>query len=263
MKYLVIGSGSMALFVYLGALSKLKQENMIEDLEEISGASAGSLVAFLFILAKGDMAKVLDYSLTVPVKQLMKPNIKNLLKNYGLVSSEKLRKVFSETCMYFCGKPDVTFRELYEWNPIKLHVATYCVNTMKTVYFSVDSSPTTSVLDALAASIAVPFLISGVKMNDGWSYIDGATAETIPASPFLGKINSDIFAIYLGWGKLKEIKSLKDYAISIVYTSLKLRPVYDVPALVIDNDDIDIFDFDINNEAKLKMFLWGRGQKIS
>ena len=96
MKYLVIGPGAMAFFVYLGVISSMKNENMFDDLEEISGASAGSLLAFLFIATKGDLAKILDYSINVPVKQIMKPNIKSLLKNYGLVPSDKLRKIFSE-----------------------------------------------------------------------------------------------------------------------------------------------------------------------
>lgn len=263
MKYLVIGPGAMAFFVYLGVLSKLKQENLLDDLEELSGASAGSLLAFMYIASKGDLAKILDYSLTVPVKQLMKPNIKSLLKNYGLVPSSKIRKILSDGCMYFTGKPDLTFKELYEWHPLKLHVATYCVDLMKTVYFSVDSTPTTSVLDAISGSVAVPFLISSMKLSDGWNYIDGATAETIPAAPFLGKLNSDIFAIQNGWGPLTEVKNLKQYAVSILYTSMRLRPTYDVPMLEIILKDIDIFDFDANTEAKLKMFLIGRGQKIS
>lgn len=263
MKYLVIGPGAMAFFVYLGVISSMKHENMFDDLEEISGASAGSLLAFLFIATKGDLAKILDYSISVPVKQIMKPNIKSLLKNYGLVPSDKLRKIFSEACEEFTGKPDITFQELYEFNPIKLHVATYCVDLMKTVYFSADSTPATSVLDALCASVAVPFLISSVKLKDGWNYIDGATGEVIPAAPFLGKISSDIFAMQIGFGRLPEINSIKTYAISILNTTMNNRPTYDVPLLDIDIRDIDIFDFEASNEAKLKMFLLGRGQKIS
>jgi predicted acylesterase/phospholipase RssA len=263
MKYLVIGPGAMAFFVYLGVISSMKHENMFDDLEEISGASAGSLLAFLFIATKGDLAKILDYSISVPVKQIMKPNIKSLLKNYGLVPSDKLRKIFSEACEEFIGKSDITFQELYEFNPIKLHVATYCVDLMKTIYFSADSTPAMSVLDALCASVAVPFLISSVKLKDGWNYIDGATGEIIPAAPFLGKINSDIFSMKIAWGPLTQINSLKSYAISILSTSMNFRPTYDIPLIDIDVKGIDIFDFEATNEAKLKMFLMGRGQKIS
>jgi hypothetical protein len=44
---------------------------------------------------------------------------------------------------------------------------------------------------------------------------------------------------------------------------MNFRPTYDVPLIAIDIKGIDIFDFDATNEAKLKMFLMGRGQKIS
>ena len=57
---IAIGPGAMGFFLYLGVLSKLKQTGRLEDLEEISGASAGGLLAFLFLATKGDLSKVLD-----------------------------------------------------------------------------------------------------------------------------------------------------------------------------------------------------------
>ena len=86
MKYLAIGPGAMGFFIYLGVLSRLK----LQDLEEISGASAGALLAFLYVAAKGDVPAMLDFAIKVPVKQLMKPNLKNMLLNYGLVPTHKI-----------------------------------------------------------------------------------------------------------------------------------------------------------------------------
>ena len=93
MKNLIIGPGAMGFFMYLGIVSKLKREGQLDDLEALSGASAGALIGFLFCLTKGDPTKALDFALSVPVKQIMKPNIKCLLKDYGLISHTKIRKV--------------------------------------------------------------------------------------------------------------------------------------------------------------------------
>ena len=247
----------MGFFLFLGVLSRLKRDGQLDTLEAISGASAGALLGFLFCISKGDPTRVLDYALTVPVKQLMKPNIKCLLKNYGLISCSKIRKVLGEACHTFIQKDDVTFQELYELYPIKLHVSSYCVDFMKTVYFSVDTAPTMSVLDAVCASVAIPFLFSSVKLKDGWNYIDGGAAESTPGGPFLGQ---DAFTLKLAWNRLEKVKDIKTYALSILYSTMKLRHVYDFPSMDLELYGDDMFDFGASNDTKLKMFLKGYEQ---
>jgi len=260
-KHLVVGPGAMGYFMYLGVLTKLKQEGQLGDLEEISGSSAGGMVAFTYVLSQGNIPGILDYSLTVPVGDIMKPNIKSLLNNYGLVSSKKVRKIIAEMCKKFIGKDDITFKELYELNPIKLHISAYCVDFMKTIYFNIDSSPNMSVLDAISATVAVPFLFAPVKLADGYNYVDGATAEAIPAGPFVGR--GDTLALRIAWGRLSEIKDLKSYALSILFSNMKMRHVYSIPTHDIDIPDDDIYDFNASNENKLKMFMFGLSQNFS
>jgi predicted acylesterase/phospholipase RssA len=260
-KYLVIGPGAMGYFMYLGALSKLKKEGQFNELEQISGSSAGGLASFMFVIAKGNIEAILDYSLSVPVGAIMKPNIKNLLNNYGLISAKKIRKFFSEACKKFAGKDDITFKELYEFNPIKLHISSYCVDFMKTIYFNVDSTPEMSVLDAVSATVSVPFLFSPVKLSDGYNYIDGATAEAIPAGPFVGF--HDVLALRIAWGRLSEVKDLKSYSLNILYCSMKMRHIYEVPTHDIDIPDDDIYDFSASNDTKIRMFMLGLSQNFS
>jgi len=247
----------MGFFMYLGVISKLKREGQLDDLEAISGASAGALLGFLFCMTKGDPTKVLDFALSVPLNHIMKPNIKSLLKNYGLIPYTKIRKVFVGACQTFTGKDDVTFQELYDLYPVKLHVSAYCVDFMKTVYFSVDTTPSMSVLDAVCASVAIPFLFSSVKLKDGWNYIDGGAAESVPGGPFLGQ---EALAMKLAWNRLEKVKDLKTYAISILYSTMKLRHMYDFPLMDLDLQGEDMFDFGASNDSKLKMFLRGYEQ---
>jgi predicted acylesterase/phospholipase RssA len=251
----------MGFFLYLGVLSKLKQEGRLDNLEEISGASAGGLLGFLFLVTKGDLPKVLDYALDVPVKQIMKPNLKNFMKSYGLVSPAKIRKILSDACIKFTGKPDVTFEELYAWHPIKFHVSAYCVDLMKTDYFSVNSTPKLSVLDAVSATIAIPFLFSTVKIRE-WTYIDGGAAESTPSGPFLGR-NSEVLAMKLAWSRPAPVTDLKSYSLGILFSTMKLRAVYEVPTLDLDLGDSDVFDFGASNDGKLRMFMKGHSTNFS
>jgi predicted acylesterase/phospholipase RssA len=260
-KRLAIGPGAMGFFLYLGVVSKLKHEGRLDALEAISGASAGGLLGFLFLATKGDLSKVLDFALEVPVKQIMKPNIKNFLKDHGLVSTRKIRRVLSNACVKFMDREDVTFEELYEWWHVKFYVSAYCVDLMKTVYFSVDSHPKLSVLDAVSASVAIPFLFTSLTMIDGWTYIDGGSAEATPAGPFLGL--GDVLALKLAWSRPSPIHDFKTYALNILYSTMRLRAIYEVPTLDLDLGDSDVFDFGASNEGKLKMFLKGHALNFS
>lgn len=251
----------MGFFIYLGVISKLKNEGKLDSLDAISGASAGGLAGFLFLATKGDISKVLDFALEVPVKQLMKPNIKNFLKDRGLVSTQKIRRVLVNACQKFMGRDDVTFEELYTWWPIKFHVSAYCVDLMRTVYFSVDSHPKLSVLDAVSATVAIPFLFTSVKMSDGWTYVDGGSAETTPAGPFLGL--GDVLALKLAWSRPSPIHDFKTYALNILYSTMRLRSIYEVPTFDIDLGDSDVFDFGASNDGKIRMFLRGHSLNFS
>lgn len=240
----------MGFFMYLGVLSKLKKEGHFADLESISGASAGALLGFLFCVTKGDMTRILDFALSVPVKSIMKPQIKTLTTHYGLVSHERIRKVL----VNFLQRDDITFKELYEHFPLKLYVSSYCVDYMKTMYFSVDTTPNMSVLDAVCASISIPFLFSSVKIGDA-NYIDGGSAESVPGAPFLGR-ESDVLCIRFEWVPFTKIKDLKTYAISILYSTMNLRAHYEYPCIELSAGE-EVFDFSASSESKLRMFLKG------
>ena len=60
MKHLAFGPGAMGYFRYLGALSALSDASALNELVSISGASAGALLGFVYILARGDVQQALD-----------------------------------------------------------------------------------------------------------------------------------------------------------------------------------------------------------
>jgi len=261
MKYLAIGPGAMGFFVFMGALYKLQETGKLDDLEEISGASAGSLLGFLYLLTNRDLIKTFDFALDAPIKQAMKPNIKTLFKDYGLVPISRIRKVLSDCCLKFTNKIDINFQELYELSPVKLHIAAFCVDLKRTDYFSVDKTPQMSVLDAVCMSVAVPFLFSASKFNN-WHYVDGGSAEALPCAPFIGYPPEDILAIQLEFStKKKDIKDLKSYGLEVMYAVIHMRSTYDVPILNINLGDMDMFDFGMESESKIRMFMIG--QKFS
>ena len=258
MKHLALGPGAMGFFMYLGALSALQDDNALNELETIHGASAGGLLAFIYLLTGRDVKQALDYSLTVPIKDIMKPNIKVLLKSYGLVSTKKVRKVLQEVTQKFAKQDDITFAELYERVPVKLHISACCVDLYTTHYFSVDTTPNMSVLEAVCMTIAIPFLFQSVR-HGSWHYIDGGALEAIPGGPLIGKDPKSVLSFTIGgeWapGGVRDIKS---YAISIVGAFMGLRHKYaEFPHIELDAGVTDTFDFGASNDGKFKLFITG------
>jgi predicted acylesterase/phospholipase RssA len=252
MKHLVIGPGAMAYFAFAGALSALKDLNALNDLEDISGSSAGSILALLYILAKGDMLRVMEFSINVPVGDLIKPVIKTLIKSFGLVGTRKIRKIFKSLINEFVGHDDVTFAELYTHWPVKLHVAACCIELSTTHYFSVDTAPNMSVVDAITMSISVPFLFAAFK-HGPWHYIDGGTLEESPCAPFIGKDSVCVIRMNK-WAIETNLKDIKSYAVQIINSAMYLRHKYpNFPTVLVDAENI--FDFKVSSDSKIRTFV--------
>jgi predicted acylesterase/phospholipase RssA len=260
MKHLVFGPGAMGYFMFLGALSALSDANALNELESICGASSGSLVAFMFLATKGDIGRAIDHSLSVPIRTVMKPNIKVLLNSYGLVSSKKIRRVIEDVALKFIGSADVTFAELYAYNPIKLFVSACCVDLHATHYFSVETTPSMSVIDALCMSIAIPFFFESIRYGP-WHFMDGGVLESLPGGPLLTKDPKTILAFTIEGGWIpRKVKNLPTYVIGVISAFMGLRHTYPMfPRIGLDTGLTDAFDFGASNDAKLRLFFKGYG----
>jgi len=249
MKYLVIGPGAMGIFAMLGHLKTI--ENRLIDVQQISGASAGSILAFMLAIGK-TVDEVIDISLRLNISDLVKLNLKCFLHSYGLIDLDPLRNKFVEICG--C---DPTFDELEK----KIYISAFCVNTGKTEYFSVDTHPNMKVLDAVCMSIAIPFVFSSRKYN-GNTYVDGGTIESLPLTPLLDKSPHEVYCIQVKSSikYTENIDNPRTFAESIVRSSLENRYVYDTSrheVKTIDVDNMDIFDFNMCYEDKIRMYMMG------
>lgn len=258
MKHLVVGPGAMAYFMFLGTLSAFSDKGALNDLETISGSSAGALLGFLFILTKGDVSRVFEESVQIPVQKIMKPNIKTLLTSYGLVKSKKILGILKTITLKFCTSETLTFAELYTHWPIKFYVSACCVDLATTHYFSVDTHPSMSVHDALSMTIAIPFLFQSVK-HDRWHYIDGGTLEETPCGAIISEHPESVHVIRLTYqNTTAQIQSLRAYGFQVMTLAMTLRHKYRMfPETAVDEGGYDIFDFTDSFDTKVKMFVKG------
>ena len=249
-KNLIIGPGAMAFYLFLGKLSQIDTS----DVRAISGCSSGAILALLWVVLKGDIPEMLDLSLNVPIKSVMRPNIKNLLLNFGLVPFERVQKNLQTIFLKSFGKDDMTFGELHKVRPIDFYVATFCVDRCETVYFSWKSHPNQSVTDVVCASIAIPLLFSAVMIGP-WRYVDGAMHEEVPALPFVDRPPWETLAIQTTQAPPRPTKNLPSFIMNLFNSALRLRHKSHVQSYKLDTSKMDLFDFSAD---RLRLFCLGQ-----
>jgi NTE family protein len=248
MKYLVLGPASMGIYSMIGTLKTM--ESKLVDVKEISGSSAGSILA-LFLALGMSVDEILNVSLSLNIPEFVKIRIGSFFNKFGFVDIGPIRKKMVEICG--C---DPTFEEL----DMKIYVAAYCLNTSTTEYFSRDTHPNMKVIDAVCMSMAVPFIFS-CGTYEGKTYVDGGTQEVYPITPFLDKKPHEITCVKLKMDKMymDEINTPRQFVECLVRSTIVNRHEYskDVRIIEIDVGVTNIFDFSMSYEDKIRLYNLG------
>lgn len=248
MKYLILAPGAMGYYALLGCLKA--NEVHLKKTEEISGASAGAMLAF-FLAVGLSVDTIVTASLALNVPEFVKLNVLSFFNKFGFIDMTPVRDKILEIAG--CNP---TFREL----KLKIHIASVCLNTSKTEYFSADTHPDMKVIDAVCMSIAIPFLFTAQTYNNR-TYVDGALIENIPYAPFLHRKHHEIYCFKIKTQHIfqEEITTHRQYVEALIRTSITNRK-QEVPKLhliEIDLQQVNVIDFTMGHDQVLKIFFQG------
>ncbi len=248
MKYLVLGPASMGIYSLIGTLKAL--EPKLVDVKEISGSSAGSILALMLAMGMS-VDEILELSLSLNIPEFVKLRIGSFFNKFGFVDLAPIRTKLVQIC-----GGDPTFAEL----DMKIYISAFCLNSSTTEYFSKDTHPNMKVIDAVCMSIAVPLIFACGKY-EGRTYVDGGTQEQYPITPFLDKKPHEITCIKLKIEQVyqEDITSPKQYFESLIRSALMNRVQYaDSSNLIeINVGNINIFDFNMSYEDKVRLYNMG------
>ena len=232
----------------IGTLKAL--ESKLVDVKEISGSSAGSILA-LFLALGMSVDEIFDIALTLNIPEFVKLRIGSFFNKFGFVDMGPIR----DKLVDICGC-DPTFEEL----DMKIYVSAYCLNSSTTEYFSRDTHPTMKVIDAVCMSMAIPLIFACGKF-EGKTYIDGATQEQYPIVPFLGKKPHEITCIKLKMDRVyqEEINNPRQFVESLIRSTITNRIEYseNTNFIEIHVGDTNIFDFNMSYEDKIRLYNTG------
>ena len=188
-KYIVFSGGSVAGLSHVGVLDALQREVGQSHLacKGFSGSSIGCLVALLCVLGY-TVPEIKAIALALTPDKVLDMSVMRLVEAQGLDDGEGFRAYAAELIEYKLmrsGGTSLTFRELWAVTGKELWFTAACLESQQAEYYSVHTTPTMPVVDALRRSISIPFLFTRAASRDGGrTYVDGGLLDSLPAHMF-------------------------------------------------------------------------------
>jgi predicted acylesterase/phospholipase RssA len=179
---LVLSAAGMYGVMYVGGLRYLYERDMHRGIRTIIGSSAGALVGFM--LALGLTPDEMDAFLYNVFCNIGIPCI-SLLRLFtawwwnGVLGSQWKKEYIRILLKKKLNLLDINFTDFAKLTGKDLVVVGYNITQYKVEYFSVDTTPTMSVIEALDISTNIPFVFRPTLYNDDM-YVDGGVYNYLP-----------------------------------------------------------------------------------
>ena len=207
-KKLIIPAAGQKIILLFSAIKELHIKNIwnINNINEISGTSAGAIIALLLAL-KIDLQIIEDYFIERPWNKFF-PKFNQLINNIlssGIFDKSYCYKFFDPLFKLQNIDLNITLKEFYDLNKIKLNI--YVTNLNEFIYqrFSYKNFPNLSLIDAIYMSSTLPLLCQPLKYNN-ITYIDGGFFKH-DSIENLNDINNDETLIFT----FKNIQNISDF----------------------------------------------------
>jgi len=258
-KNLILSSGGVNGYFFVGGLKYLVENNLLGNLENILGTSAGSLFGFLFLLGFTlDEIEELVIKMTPDhLLNITGESVLSFLEDYGIDNGEKFEKILKIVGKRKLNNPNITFKELYQLTNITFTVSTLNLNKRKLIYFSHKNYPDLEIFKAIRMSASIPILFKPVLFENDF-YLDGGAMD--PCSLNYFKSPKETLALMINGNEMKEINNIKDFLITLMCSPIQkvAEDYYDKPNIIIyDNKDNEGLNFEIKSEKIAELIKLG------
>jgi NTE family protein len=178
-KHLALCCGGVHGYCILGALEEMLKNGLLDNLESISGCSAGSLIAIGLALGiePGEIGDIL-IELKPSSMKVSNPLMSNI---QSLMNITPLKNILKKTLNKY---PDInTLLDIQVKYGKNVSIVATNYETGKPVYFTPESHPNTPILDCLILSSSIPVVFEPAIFN-GVKYWDGGMTDPLPITMF-------------------------------------------------------------------------------
>lgn len=199
---LVVSGGAIKVVSAIGCLMYMRDHGLLNTIQTYVGTSAGSVICFFLVIGYTP-EEIYDF-VTRHLKRsevadmINVDDILSMNAKLGMSDGKGLVKLFQQILLEKTNMLDITFIDLAKRFGKNLVVTVSNMTLQQEEYFSVDTYPDMSVIDALKMSCSIPILFAPVQYN-GHMYVDGGVYANFPLTYFLkkGHVFADIIGINL------------------------------------------------------------------
>jgi predicted acylesterase/phospholipase RssA len=178
---------------------------MRQYLQNFIGTSAGAIICF-FLVLEYTSSEIRDFIFEQSESSVITDIIciDNIIETMGLVSGQmavsngnNITKLFQNILLKKTNKLDITFIDLAKTYGKNLVICASNITQETYEFFSVDTTPEMSVIDALRMSCSIPLLFSPVSWNNSL-YVDGGLYCNFPLLYFEHELKNNSIRDVLG-----------------------------------------------------------------
>jgi predicted acylesterase/phospholipase RssA len=182
LRSIVLSGGGTRCISFVGALLFLRSRGFLAGVTRWYCCSAGSLIAMLFALDVSDsLIKkfVLEFDFEKS-RDINAESVFSLFETFGIDRGFALRRIISRLLESLRAKSNTwTLREFRAETGHDMHFFISNVTTSQPFFASADSHPDLFVLDAIYATMAIPFYFQPYKYKDHY-WCDGMLGQNFP-----------------------------------------------------------------------------------
>jgi len=253
-KNLVLSGGGLNIYLSLGALDVLHSQGHLDNLENICGCSAGSMLAVC--LALGITPRQIS---DIPqTDNLIKFNeSKDVLTLGSPLDVTPVRDI----CQDFLNNyPDInTFQDLTDYYGKNVTIVATDYSTGLPVYFNTENTPDYDLVECMVASCTLPFVFAPTEYK-GVKYWDGTIADPLSVTLYPPK---ESIAVNLRCNLENDVNPFMRFVQIMLERMRKLNSYekYGIVELIVPEGRPDTM-LKSNRNIKFKLFINGQNQTL-
>lgn len=265
---IVIDGGGSKGIAFCGAIKALEEKNILKNIKNIIGSSAGAIIALLLSM-KLSADEIEDIMNGINFDELKDKRFGAMMKlyffvkKYGKYKGDNFLKIIENILEKYTNNKNITFRQLFIKYKINLVITGSNISRGIIEYFNHIYSPNMPVKIALRISMSLPYVFEAVRYND-CLYVDGGILNNYPFWYFgdtkhtiglklmkpIEKKNDIINDNYIEINNIKKFSIYLMKAMAYQIERLDVRDDYWKRTIGINTYDIQTTDFDISEENK-------------
>ncbi len=260
---LCLGGGGVCGFAHVGFLKCLHEKGMLNDITMVVGTSIGSLVGMLFSIGLV-VDEILSSLLKLNQSFLQSNAVESILNSYGVDSGEYFVAFLIDVLIKNGVDPRITFGKIRTQYGKELVITGTDISRHSSVYYCSRDNPDMRVIQAVRISVAFPFLLSAVRIDEAL-LVDGGVMDNYPLNYTLKNTGEgEVIGCYLNsTDQLRPtpIQTLEDYIYNMVACAIKSQD-HQVLSCEANNTVVvrcpfHSMQFDLNESDKLSLVQLG------